>query len=117
MLQALALHTALSVFLNPGANLPALGIPNDPTNTLNLFIVICLLWAVVKIPGLMRRYVTKGSGGGSIRRVVILPPPTPAPTPPIPNSPAPPPPPPGRRPARRGRGGRGGGPQQRPPPP
>jgi len=73
VLQALALHTALSVFLNPAANLPALGIPNDPTNTLNLFIVMCLLWAVVKIPGLMRRYVTKSSGGGaSIGRFVIL---------------------------------------------
>jgi hypothetical protein len=73
VLQALALHTALSVFLNPNANLPALGIPNDPTNTLNLFIVMCLLWTVVKIPGLMRRYVTKSSGGGaSIGRFVIL---------------------------------------------
>ncbi|HEY3034538.1 MAG TPA: conjugal transfer protein TrbL family protein, partial [Streptosporangiaceae bacterium] len=73
VLQALALYTALSVFLNPAANLPALGIPNDPTNTLNLFIVMCLLWTVVKIPGLMRRYVTKGSGGGaSIGRFVIL---------------------------------------------
>ena len=74
VLQALALHTALSVFLNPAANLPALGIPNDPTQTLNLFIVVCLLWAVVKIPGLMRRYVTKAGGGGgaSIGRFVIL---------------------------------------------
>ena len=74
VLQALALHTALSVFLNPAANVAALGIPNDPTHTFDLFIVACLLWAVLKIPGLMRRYVTKGGGGGGagIARFVIL---------------------------------------------
>jgi hypothetical protein len=58
LLQALALHTALSIFLSPQANLPAVGLPQDPTGTINLFIVACLLWTVVKIPGLMRRYVT-----------------------------------------------------------
>jgi hypothetical protein len=72
ILQALALHAALSVFLNPAANVQSLGIPNDPTHTFNLFIVTCLLWAVLKIPGLMRRYVTKGGGGGGgIGRFVI----------------------------------------------
>jgi hypothetical protein len=40
-LQAFAMHTALSIFLDPGANLPALGIPRDPSGTLNLFIVAC----------------------------------------------------------------------------
>src|SRR5205085_3233925 len=74
VLQALALHAALSVFLNPAANVQSLGIPNDPTRTFNLFIVTCLMWAVLKIPGLMRRYVTKGGGGGGagIGRFVIL---------------------------------------------
>ncbi len=76
MLQAVALHTALKVFLDPNANVPMLGIPHDPTGTFNLFIVMCLLWVVVKIPGLMRRYVTKGGGGhnvvGLMLRMVLV---------------------------------------------
>jgi hypothetical protein len=75
MLQALAMHAALSVFLDPGANVAALGIPHDPMGIGNLFIVACLLWVVVKIPGLMRRYVTRGSGPGGaglfLRMIVI----------------------------------------------
>ena len=76
VLQAIALHTALSVFLDPNSNLPQLGIPHDPIGTFNLFIVMCLLWVVVKIPGLMRRYVTKGGGGpnvvGLMLRMVVV---------------------------------------------
>ena len=75
VLQALALHMALSVFLSPDANVPALGLPGDPTDTFNLFIVACLLWAVVKIPGLMRRYVTRSGGnnlGSYLIRVVLI---------------------------------------------
>ncbi len=75
VVQALALHMALSVFLSPDAHLPALGLPGDPTGTFNLFIVACLLWAVVKIPGLMRRYVTGSGGnnlGSSLIRVVLI---------------------------------------------
>ncbi|GIJ29080.1 hypothetical protein Vqi01_42420 [Micromonospora qiuiae] len=64
--QGLALHTGLTVFVSPTANLPALGLPNDPTGTLNLFIVCCLLLAVTRIPALVRRYVT----GGQSRNVV-----------------------------------------------
>jgi hypothetical protein len=71
VLQALALHTALSIFLNPKANLASLGLPQDPSHTFNLFVVVCLLVAVLKIPGLMRRYVTK-SGGGGIGTFVIV---------------------------------------------
>ncbi|MEV7230881.1 hypothetical protein AB0M79_28230 [Polymorphospora sp. NPDC051019] len=64
--QALALHTGLTVFVSPTANLPALGLPDDPTGTLNLLIVCCLLLAVTRIPALVRRYVT----GGQSRNVV-----------------------------------------------
>lgn len=55
--QAVTLGTAFDVLLSSEANLPALGIPDDPNGTLNLLIVICLLWATVKIPGLISRYV------------------------------------------------------------
>lgn len=75
VLQAFVLHAALAVFLDPNANLPALGLPADPTGTLNLFIVACLLWVVVRIPGLIRRYVTRGGGhsvGGYVLRVLVV---------------------------------------------
>ena len=74
-LQALAMHTALSVFLDPNANVADLGIPNDPTGVGNLFIVACLLWVVVKIPGMMRRYVTRGSqhsNAGLFLRMILI---------------------------------------------
>jgi hypothetical protein len=75
VLQAFGLHAALSVFLDPNANLTDLGLPADPSGVLNLFIVACLLWAVVKIPGMMRRYITGGgrSGvGGYVLRVLVV---------------------------------------------
>ena len=73
--QALAMHTALSVFLDPDANAGSLGIPHDPAGVSNLFIVACLLWVVVKIPGLMRRYATRGSGtsnAGMVVRMMVI---------------------------------------------
>ncbi|MCY1144028.1 hypothetical protein OWR29_39045 [Actinoplanes sp. Pm04-4] len=70
VLQGFALHTALVVFLDPQANLPVLGLPRDPSGTLNLLIVVCLLWVVVRIPALMRRYVLRG--GGSSRSALVL---------------------------------------------
>ncbi|WP_328469113.1 hypothetical protein OHA21_00935 [Actinoplanes sp. NBC_00393] len=63
LLQALALHTALAVFLTPDADLAALGVARDDSGTLDLLVVVCLLWITVKIPALLRRYVTGGSGG------------------------------------------------------
>ena len=72
--QAFALHTTLTVFLSPQANLPALGIPLDPGGTINLFIVACLLWTVVRIPALARRYVTGGrpSTVATVVRVLLV---------------------------------------------
>jgi hypothetical protein len=72
VMQAVALHTTLTIFLNPNANLPVLGLPGGAVT--NLLIVVCLLWGVVKIPGLMRRYVTQGrpSAVGVILRVVLV---------------------------------------------
>src|SRR6266545_3508807 len=71
ILQAVALHTALRIFLDPNANVPSLGLPKDPTGVLNLFIVACLLWVVVKIPGLMRRYVTRGGGQHNVAGLIV----------------------------------------------
>lgn len=67
-LQALALHVTLTVFLDPKANLPAMILPKDPTGngTVNLLIVVCLLWVTVRIPGLLRRSL----GGGRQQNVL-----------------------------------------------
>lgn len=76
VLQSLALHITMAIFLNPDANVAALGIPHDPTGTVNLLIVACLLWTIIKIPGMMRRYVTRGGGqhnaAGLIVRMVFV---------------------------------------------
>jgi len=77
--QAEALHVTLSIFLNPdhnitGANLPGLGLPGQLGVTMNLFFVVCLLWTIIKIPGLMGRYVSQGrpSAMGMIVRVLLV---------------------------------------------
>ncbi len=74
--QALALHTGLSILLDPDANQPALGFPHDPSATFNLLIAVCLLWMTVRIPGLIRRHLVgttrQRSALGSILRFVVL---------------------------------------------
>jgi hypothetical protein len=74
VMQAVALHTALTIFLNPDSNLPMLGLPDDQGTTMNLLVVACLLLGIVKIPGLMRRFVTqtKPGVGGQIFRLVVI---------------------------------------------
>jgi hypothetical protein len=74
VMQAVALHTTLSIFLNPNTNLPVLGLPGDPGAVMNLLIVVCLLWGIIKIPAMMRRYVTQGrpSAMGMIFRIVLV---------------------------------------------
>jgi hypothetical protein len=70
LLQALALYTTLNIFLSPDANLQALGGPKD-AGALNLLIVVCLLWAVVRIPGLMRKYVMRGGGQSNVLGLMV----------------------------------------------
>ncbi|WP_422733085.1 conjugal transfer protein TrbL family protein [Micromonospora sp. WMMD558] len=77
VIQAVALHTTLRVFLNPDSNLRVLGLPipgGEPAAVMNLLIVVCLLWGVVKIPGLMRCYITqtRPNAMGMILRVVLV---------------------------------------------
>jgi hypothetical protein len=74
LLQAVALHTTLTVFLSPRSDLPELGLPGNPGTVMKLLIVLCLLWAILKIPSMMRRYVTKSSPSqvGTIVRVMLV---------------------------------------------
>jgi hypothetical protein len=73
LIQAVALHTTLTVFLSPQSDLPALGLPGDAGTVLKLLIVLCLLWAILKVPAMMRRYVSKSSPSqaGTIVRVML----------------------------------------------
>jgi hypothetical protein len=77
-LQAVTLHLAVATLLVPEANLPALGLPNDPTGLLNLLIATFVLWLVVRIPRWVARTAAAGSGGraasllGSVIRVVVV---------------------------------------------
>lgn len=62
LLQALTLHTGVSVLLDPDASLTAMGLPGGDTWDLLVFLVILLI--TIKIPKLMERYVA-GAGGRS----------------------------------------------------
>src|SRR4051812_18702271 len=72
LIQAVALHTTLTVFLSPNADLPLLGLPGNPGATMKLMVVMCLLWSILKVPAMMRRYVSKSSPSsvGTIVRVM-----------------------------------------------
>ncbi|MBL8932359.1 MAG: hypothetical protein JNL54_19730 [Kineosporiaceae bacterium] len=71
VLQAVALHTSLAVFLDPAANLPSYGLPADPTGLLNLIIVAVLLWVTVRIPALVRRHITQAGGRPNLAATVV----------------------------------------------
>jgi hypothetical protein len=77
ILQAVTLHMAVATLLTPGANLPALGLPHDPTGLFNLLMTCFLLWLVIRIP----KWVSRTFGGnagrgasmlGAIVRVVVV---------------------------------------------
>ena len=74
LIQAVALHTTLTIFLSPKSDLPALGLPGNPGAVMKLLVVFCLLWSIIKVPAMMRRYVSKSSpsGVGTIVRVMLV---------------------------------------------
>jgi hypothetical protein len=73
-LQAIALHLTLTIFLDPAANFPVLGLPRDSGALLNLLVVVCLLWGVTRIPALMSRFVLQSKPGGltTMLRVILI---------------------------------------------
>jgi len=68
ILQAVTLHVAVGTLLVPAANLPALGLPNDPTGLFNMLIACFLLWIVIRIP----TWVTRNFGGTTNRAGSVL---------------------------------------------
>jgi hypothetical protein len=64
------------MLLDPAHLLPVFGLPVEPGGILNLLIVIVLLWTTVRVPGLVRRYVTHAGRSpnvlGTVVRVVVV---------------------------------------------
>jgi hypothetical protein len=76
-LQAVTVHAAVAVLLSPGANLPALGLPDDPTGMLNLLIAVFVLWTAIRIPSWLSRHLGVGQSRaastlGYVVRVMLV---------------------------------------------
>ncbi|MFI6163045.1 conjugal transfer protein TrbL family protein [Micromonospora haikouensis] len=74
--QAFFLTAGEQTLLDPDSMLPVFGLPIDPGGTLNLMVVVVLLWTTVRIPTLMGRWASQGGGGGNavgaVVRVVVV---------------------------------------------
>ncbi|MEU8048448.1 hypothetical protein [Micromonospora haikouensis] len=74
--QAFFLTAGERMLLDPAVMLPVFGLPVDPGGTLNLLVVVVLLWTTVKIPGLMARWAGQPARGanvlGAAVRVVVV---------------------------------------------
>ncbi|QOC89688.1 conjugal transfer protein TrbL family protein [Micromonospora craniellae] len=75
--QAFFLTAGERVLLDPATMLPVFGMPADPGGTLNLLVVVVLLWTTVKIPALMARWAGQSGHGttamlGAAARVVVV---------------------------------------------
>ncbi|TDC66916.1 hypothetical protein E1258_01380 [Micromonospora sp. KC207] len=74
--QAFFLTAGERMLLDPAIMLPVFGLPVDPGGTLNLLVVVVLLWTTVKIPGLMARWAGQPARGanvlGAAVRVVVV---------------------------------------------
>jgi hypothetical protein len=71
LIQAFVLFAGQWMLLDPHAMLPSLGVVADPGHVLNLFVVMVLLWTTVKVPGLVRRYVSTGARNGNFLGAVV----------------------------------------------
>jgi hypothetical protein len=76
VLQALVLQAGTWMLLDPRHLLPAIGIPGEPSEVINMFVVMALLWYTVKIPGLVGRFVSQSGRNtsflGMVMRVVVV---------------------------------------------
>jgi hypothetical protein len=74
--QALTLYAGHWMLVDSSAMLPDLGLPAEVTGTVNLLIVMVLLWTTVKVPGLLTRHLSAGGQRanflGMVVRVVVV---------------------------------------------
>ncbi|WP_328372803.1 conjugal transfer protein TrbL family protein [Micromonospora zamorensis] len=75
--QAFFLTAGQQTLLDPATMLPVFGLPVDPGGTLNLLVVVVLLWTTVKIPTLLARWAGQTGRStstmlGAVVRVVVV---------------------------------------------
>jgi hypothetical protein len=69
VLQAIAFSTGIELLTDPSANMSVFFFAGHSSDVLNLMLVVVVLWVTIKIPGLVKRYVT---GGGSPNMMAII---------------------------------------------
>ncbi|MCI4066195.1 hypothetical protein MRQ36_28050 [Micromonospora sp. R77] len=78
VVQGFTLYAGQWMLTDPEHLLPVLGLPQDPGGVLNLFVVMVMLWTTLRVPALMRRYVSVGNSNrgatmlGSAVRVIVV---------------------------------------------
>ncbi|WP_422733848.1 hypothetical protein ACN26Y_28405 [Micromonospora sp. WMMD558] len=78
VVQGFTLYAGQWMLTDPQHLLPVLGLPVEPGGLINLFVVMVMLWTTLRVPSLMRRYVTTGTGGrggtmlGAAVRVILV---------------------------------------------
>ncbi len=78
VVQGFTLYTGQWMLTDSQHLLPVLGLPVEPGGLINLFVVMVMLWTTLRVPSLMRRYVTTGTGGrggtmlGAAVRVLLV---------------------------------------------
>ncbi|TDB97254.1 hypothetical protein E1091_08655 [Micromonospora fluostatini] len=66
VVQGFTLYAGQWILHDTARTVPALGLPVDPSGTINLFVVMVMLWTTLRVPALMRRWVAApGAGGGA----------------------------------------------------
>ncbi|MGS2618079.1 type IV secretion system protein [Micromonospora sp. LZ34] len=78
VVQGFTLYAGQWMLTDPDHLLPVLGLPVDPGGVINLFVVMVILWTTLRVPTLMRRYVSTGNSGrgvnmlGAAVRVIVV---------------------------------------------
>ncbi|MEV0003470.1 type IV secretion system protein [Micromonospora sp. NPDC050980] len=78
IVQGFTLYAGQWMLTDPDHLLPVLGLPVDPGGVINLFVVMVMLWTTLRVPALMRRYVSAGNSGGGMNvlgmaaRVIVV---------------------------------------------
>ncbi|MBM0256528.1 hypothetical protein [Micromonospora sp. 4G55] len=78
VVQGFTLYAGQWMLTDPDHLLPVLGLPVDPGGLINLFVVMVMLWTTLRVPTLIRRYVSTGDSGrganmlGAAVRVIVV---------------------------------------------
>ena len=78
VMQGFTLYAGQWMLTDPDNLLPVLGLPLDPGGVINLFVVMVMLWTTLRVPALMRRFVSTSGGGrganmiGAAVRVIVV---------------------------------------------